>query len=166
MENKEFSFDCNMSEEYKNYISHDEWGCAVLWENGKGAEYNFCIDGTNCSAIYKVEMVGDDVETDYSEYVHYEIDFSNPEWEAALCEAMRKALRTFEARELLKAVENLRGAWIIAHAAFDNCTNINVNDIILGNEEDGTAYPFTASFDEINVIGWLDGIIENIREEQ
>lgn len=96
---KAYEFECNMSEEYKDYDCHDEWGCAFAWLGDIGVEYNFCIDNStnkniNCCAIYKMEMNNetDYMETDYDEFEHYEIDFNNPNWEAELENAMCKAL--------------------------------------------------------------------------
>lgn len=92
-----FDFECNMSKEYGVYAHHDEWGCATLWsEDGKkGVEYNFCIDsGNDCSAIYKMTMNDEGIaETDYSEYKHYEVDFSKENWEELLKIAMIHALK-------------------------------------------------------------------------
>lgn len=89
--NEAYSFECNMSEEYGTYNSHDEWGCAIVSFGNIGAEYNFCIDGgKNLSAIYKTELnpATDCIETDTSTFIHYEIDFSNPEWKSELETAM------------------------------------------------------------------------------
>lgn len=110
-----YAFECNMSEEYKSHDVHDEWGCAYVWigENGNlGAEYNFCIqgDGSNCSAIYKMELneETDYMETDYSTFVHYEIDFKNENWKEALENAMCDAMIKFFELEKIKASEKRR----------------------------------------------------------
>lgn len=107
-----YAFECNMSEEYKNYDVHDEWGCAYVWtgENQNlGAEYNFCIqdDGSNCCAIYKMELneETDYMETDYSTFVHYEIDFKNENWKEALENAMCDAMIKFFELEKNKTLE-------------------------------------------------------------
>ena len=96
---KEYSFGCNMSEEFKTYDCHDEWGCATLWLNKEqGVEYNFCMDhGHNSSAIYKMEYneETDMVDTDYSTCEHYEIDFSQTNWQKELEKAMHKAALSF-----------------------------------------------------------------------
>lgn len=81
----------------------DEWGCAFVSVGEElGVEYNLCIDNTtdeceNCSAIYKVDYNEKTkyIETDYSTFIHYEIDFDNPEWKAELENAMCKALIEF-----------------------------------------------------------------------
>lgn len=91
-----YEFECNICEEYKDMIT-DEWGCGFVWLDGiKGVEYNFCIqdDGTNASAIYKMEYNEnkDYMETDYSKFVPYEIDFDNVNWMEDLENAMCKAL--------------------------------------------------------------------------
>lgn len=93
---EDYEFECNMSEEYKD-SEIDEWGCAFIWLNDIGVEYNFCIDsGENSCAIYKTEIneETDYMETDYDKYIHYEIDFDNENWkeelENAMCEALIK----------------------------------------------------------------------------
>ena len=90
-----YSFECNMSEEFKDYEQWDEWGCAQVWLDNVGAEYNFCIDnGLNCSAIYGM-MYNEELgyaETDYSDCEHYEIDFNSPTWAEDLENAMCNAL--------------------------------------------------------------------------
>lgn len=89
--NEAYCFECNITEEYGTYNSHDEWGCAIVSFGNIGAEYNFCIDGgKNLSAIYKTELnpATDCIETDTSTFIHYEIDFSNPEWKSELETAM------------------------------------------------------------------------------
>ena len=97
-----YEFACEMSEEYKDYNCHDEWGCAEVWLGDIGVEYNFCIDGSadvvvNCCAIYKMEMnkETDYMETDYDTFAHYEIDFNNPNWKVELENAMCRALIKF-----------------------------------------------------------------------
>lgn len=93
----DYEFECNMSEEYKDN-EMDEWGCAFVWLNDIGVEYNFCIDsGENCCAIYKMEFNNktDYMETDYDTFIHYEIDFDNPKWKTELENAMCKALIEF-----------------------------------------------------------------------
>ena len=96
---KTYKFECNMSNEYKEYTSFDEWGSATLWLNDKqGVEYNFCIDsGCNSCAIYKMECNEETEmwETDYSTFEHYEIDFDNVNWEAELEKAMYEVAKRF-----------------------------------------------------------------------
>lgn len=91
-----FEFECNVSKEYKDCGSCDEWGCAFVWLGDDiGVEYNFCIDGEyNCCAIYKMEVNSETgyMETDYDEFIHYEIDFDNEHWMEDLKDAMCKAL--------------------------------------------------------------------------
>jgi len=97
-----YEFECNMSKEYASYHSHDEWGCAYARLGDIGVEYNFCIDGSsdeefNCSAIYKMEKNGStgNMETDSSTFMHHEVDFSNPNWEEKLEDALCFALIKF-----------------------------------------------------------------------
>ena len=94
-----YSFDCELSKEYGSHKDWDEWGCACVWFGDEiGAEYNFCIDnGENCSAIYRMKMgeSGEYAETDYSTFVHYEIDFGKENWKEDLEDAMCRALIDF-----------------------------------------------------------------------
>lgn len=81
----------------------DEWGNAyVSLGEEMGVEYNLCVDNTtneniNCSAIYKVDYDEESgyIETDCSTFIHYEIDFDNPNWKDELENAMCKALIEF-----------------------------------------------------------------------
>lgn len=94
----DYEFECNMSNEYKNHVHCDEWGCASIFYGGMGVEYNFCVDGEiNCCAIYKMETneESDYMETDYNKYIHYEIDFDNENWKEELENAMCEALIEF-----------------------------------------------------------------------
>lgn len=93
----EYDFEINLSNEEKNNDVGDVWGCSYVWLGEDiGVEYNLCIedDGTNCSAIYKMNMNHKTgyMETDTDEFIHYEVDFSDPEWENQLENAMCIAL--------------------------------------------------------------------------
>ena len=94
-----YEFECNMSEEFKGYENHDEWGCACVWFGENiGVEYNFCYDdGESCCAIYKMEFNNGSgyMDTDYSTFIHYDVDFDNPEWKNKLENAMCEALIEF-----------------------------------------------------------------------
>jgi hypothetical protein len=92
---KEYQFEINVDESYKDAECIDEWGAAFLWlDDDRGVEYNFCIDsGTNCSAIYKMEYDGEYMQTDYAAFIHYEIDFDDPMWTHQLAIAMAKAAK-------------------------------------------------------------------------
>ena len=82
---------------------YDEWGGAYISVgNYVGVEYNLCIDNTtneniNSSAIYKTDYNEreDCIETDGTTFIHYEIDFDNPEWKEKLEDAMCDALIEF-----------------------------------------------------------------------
>ena len=106
---KDYLFKCYVSKRtlakpIKEGECVDEWGCAFLSLGDREmVEYNFCIDNTtgeliNSSAIYKVcyykELEECFSEVDTSNYIHYEIDFSNRKWkkelETAMCEAAIK----------------------------------------------------------------------------
>ena len=99
--NEVYEFECNMSEEYKDYSNHDEWGCAFVWLGDIGVEYNFAIETNSddnevytACAIYKTEINNDTgyMETDYDTFNHYDIDFNKPSWktelEIAMCESL------------------------------------------------------------------------------
>ena len=94
-----YDFECNLSDEYRNYDCCDEWGAATLWLNDKqGVEYNFCIDGDcNSCAIYKMyyDEETDTEGTDCSTFEHYEIDFSNVNWKEELEKAMYEVAKKF-----------------------------------------------------------------------
>ena len=90
---KNYEFELNMDDSYRDYKYIDEWGCALIWfeEYGYGAEYNFCLDGEiDSSAIYLVEYNDetDDWEDKTYWFEHYEIDFNNPNWKTELEKAM------------------------------------------------------------------------------
>ena len=92
-------FECNFSKEYYEEMeSADLPIAACLWlENGTHAvEYNLCYDKqarTNSSAIYK--MNADTQDTFHLIYEHYEVDFSDRQWEKKLRDAMEDAARRF-----------------------------------------------------------------------
>ena len=92
-------FECNMTaEELQGTGNHEEWGMAYMWLDNIGVEYNFSVDsGGNYSAIYKMVFneESDYMETDYDTFIHYEIDFSNPDWKEHLKDAMKEALIRF-----------------------------------------------------------------------
>lgn len=93
-----YEFECNISNEYSNNQNCDVWGAAFLWgdDDNLGVEYNFCIDsGTNSSAIYKMQMKDEYMETDYSTFIHYEIDFSKEDWQVILAQSMIQAYKKF-----------------------------------------------------------------------
>lgn len=106
--NKEYCFDCDIKKsrvlkEIADTDFFDEWGCAFASLGDEmSVEYNLCIDNTtdeniNSSAIYKVDYDEDNdcIETDYDKYIHYEIDFNNPNWKKELENAMCEALIEF-----------------------------------------------------------------------
>lgn len=99
--NHDYSFECNMSDWYKNYENIDEWGCAFTWYGDIGVEYNFAVETYNnekytACAIYKMEFNNEteNMETDYDTFVEYDIDFNDVDWidklENAMCEALIK----------------------------------------------------------------------------
>lgn len=99
-----FSFECNISEEYKDENCVDDWGCAYAWYGEDfGVEYNFCIDnGENCSAIYKLKFNDKTghMETVTDKFEHYEINFDDVGWEKKLEQAMYEALEKFINEEI------------------------------------------------------------------
>ena len=92
-----YEFQLNLSDEYARFNSCDEWGCAFVWLGDMGVEYNFCINGTNCSAIYKMNFNGEEnqMATDYDTFIHYEVNFNNENWKKELEDSMCKALIEF-----------------------------------------------------------------------
>ena len=94
--NNTYEYEINIDESYAN-TETDEWGAAFLWLNDDhGVEYNFAIDsGTNCSAIYKLDISGEYAETDTSTFSHYEIDFNNKDWKLELVKEMTKVAKQF-----------------------------------------------------------------------
>ena len=106
----DYYFNCDLTKkrvlnEVADTNSFDEWSCTFIsLENSArlgekiGVEYNLCVDnGKNLSAIYKVDYNEETncIETDYSKFVHYEIDFDNPRWKEKLENAMCKTLIEF-----------------------------------------------------------------------
>lgn len=79
----------------KGYM--DEWGAAFCWiDDDRGVEYNLAYDsGECCSAIYKMEFDGEYFQTDYTKFVHYEIDFEDQWWQGKLMDAMERAAIKF-----------------------------------------------------------------------
>lgn len=95
-----YKFECMLHPLYANETCLDEWGVACLFNESEtqGVEYNFCVDGgKNLSAIYKMEYSEstDYMVTDPNQFVHYEIDFSSPNWEKELKDAMINAFEHF-----------------------------------------------------------------------
>ena len=104
-----YEFECNIDKSYKD-MKTDEWGAAFVWlSENIGVEYNFCIDeSNNCSAIYKTEMNDEGyMETDYSSFIHYEIDFDDTDWQEKLKNAMCNAL---------EELHNVETIWITVYA--------------------------------------------------
>lgn len=101
-----YQFECNIEMiDVKEGDYYDQWGSAYIrcgWNQQYGTEYNLCIDYTagqseNCSAIYMMGLNDkkDILETDYSTYIHYEIDFNNKNWKNDLENKMCEALISF-----------------------------------------------------------------------
>lgn len=92
-------------EEYSDARDCDVWGAAICWyiENGKemiGAEYNYCKEGGHdMSAIYSMRYNGDPddpdsrIETDGCDFQHYEIDWTKPDWNTQLLNAMQNFVK-------------------------------------------------------------------------
>ena len=96
---RKVEFECNFSKEYYEEMeSTDLPVAACLWlESGwQGVEYNLCFDkhdGTNSSAIYKMNAETEETFSDI--YEHYEIDFSDCKWEEKLKNKMEAVAREF-----------------------------------------------------------------------
>lgn len=98
------------AEDYKDATAYDEWGAAFVWDKENphiGAEYNIANNGTNCSAIYLMQWdnTHDNMETDYDTFVHYEIDWDDPEWKKNLRKAMWKAVKKWKEKCLYDVEE-------------------------------------------------------------
>ena len=96
---KDYEFECNISRKLCERYN-DIWSAGLIWLGEKiGVEYNYCIqdDGTNCSAIYKMEFneKTDYMDTDYTTFFSYEVDFNDVEWKNKLENAMCEALIEF-----------------------------------------------------------------------
>lgn len=94
---KGFHFEVDIDNSYQYMENADEWGAATIFDgNGNGVEYNYCLDHNNeQSAIYKFEGM----DTDYSTYKTYEIDWSVDNWKEKLLDAMIDAYHEFFDRE-------------------------------------------------------------------
>lgn len=97
-----YEFDLQINDSYKDIEDIEEWGCAFLWlDDNRGVEYNFCIDNStnehiNCSAIYPAYVNSEGyMENDTSWWIHYEIDFNEPQWREKLEMAMFKAAKKY-----------------------------------------------------------------------
>ena len=66
--------------------------------------------------------------------------------------------------EMKEALTHLRAAWLECLDTFGNAY-IDCNDYILGSKENENEYPFHRSFDEIEVVNWIDGCLERLEEE-
>ena len=99
-----------IDESYANKET-DIWGAAFAWTQSgyDGVEYNLCIDETgNHSAIYYTTYSAekDYMETDYSRFCHYEIDFSDKDWSKKLCDKMFSSLDGFLAENIAHEISN------------------------------------------------------------
>lgn len=86
-----YDFDCELFSD-DNYDGVDLWEVFLWHPNNKiGAEYNLCIDGDNYSAIYLfTTSEGGLINTHHDIYKHYEIDFSDSDWDIKLRDEMIK----------------------------------------------------------------------------
>lgn len=119
-----YEFECNIE---KTDGDIDEWGAAFVWLGEDiGVEYNLCIDGNyNCSAIYKMQMNNDGcMATDYSSFIHYEIDFDDVDWEDKLKDAMCDALE--ELHNIETVYITVYACTVPGHEEDDDFTDIKV----------------------------------------
>lgn len=81
----------DIREVIENEDSIDTWGDIEVFsdEYGIGLDYNLCIDNSdgdmdNESAFYVMRFDPETgyYDTDYDDFVHYEIDINNPEWKS------------------------------------------------------------------------------------
>lgn len=66
--------------------------------------------------------------------------------------------------KMKEALEHLRKSWIECNNAFAD-GYATCNDYILGSVETEDQYPFHMSFDELNVVNWIDGCLERIEKD-
>ena len=94
----DWQYEMNLKEDIANEDDVDIWGDIQVYtlDKGKnlgiGAEYNYCIDdGEDNSAIYMMyeDKETGDWDTDTDDYIHYEIDFTDPEWDWKILQAMK-----------------------------------------------------------------------------
>lgn len=100
-----YEYEINMvKDDYIGNDDYDEWGAAFLWSKANsnfGVEYNIACDtGYNESAIYLTTFNSHDgvLETDYSIFEPYEINWDDPDWEQELVKAMWKVFKDFKTR--------------------------------------------------------------------
>lgn len=101
MKKYEINFNQITQEDMEHY---DEWGAAFMWlddDQDLGVEYNLSYDNGKCqSAIYKTKMNYDNPEypyldTDYSTFEPYEVNFADKDWKEKLIKAMEDAIIKF-----------------------------------------------------------------------
>ena len=92
-------FELNINDEYKNINNIDEWGCAFVFHDGNGVEYNYCRENNeDYSAIYyfTYDEINGHINTNYNAFVRYKIDFKDINWKSELKNTMEKVLNNFE----------------------------------------------------------------------
>ena len=91
-------YEININSNDVDRDSTEIWAAAFLWlDDDHGVEYNLSYDsGECCSAIYKTEINDSGyLETDYSTFEHYEIDFNDPEWKEKFVTKMKEVALKF-----------------------------------------------------------------------
>lgn len=88
-------YEINMDESYKGIDPIDEWGCAYVWDKNIGAEYNYCVEGNEnmCAIYFMSEDTKENWQTDSNRFVHYEIDWCDPNWKQKLIDEMIKIVK-------------------------------------------------------------------------
>ena len=106
-------FDCEIDENIlrDKENAYDSWGDIQYVKGTVGAEYNYCIqdDGTNASAVYKMsynELDGT-WETDYSTFLHHEIDVTSSTWKEDILAVMREVSQIPSQERVLKPRKSL-----------------------------------------------------------
>lgn len=103
-----FECEINISESYARKTDIDEWGCAFVWLNNIGVEFNFCKQSRlNCSAIYPVAYNADEdvMETDYCSWMKHHINFKHDNWKEELIDAMCRAMiKLYGTETILKEI--------------------------------------------------------------
>lgn len=139
----------------------DEWECIEICDSDTGVEE---ADYNEFYEEHKFEtLVNEEYETFWNEMLLW-IIHNAPEGNYQAGDLEKRMLfdEVNEAKlEMKEALIKLREAWIACNDIFCDY-RIDCNDYILGNKGDEDEYPFHLSFDEINVVNWIDGCLERL----
>ena len=146
------------------FRAYDEWECIEICDSDTSVEeayYNEFYEE------HKFEtLVNEEYETFWNEMLLW-IIHNAPEGNYQADDLERRMIpdELNEAKlEMKEALRKLREAWRDCDCIFGDY-RIDCNDYILGSKENGDEYPFHRSFDEMNVVEWIDGCLERLEEE-